>query len=410
MGEREEECELVKEKFLVGLGAGIGASIVLGVSIYGMGMWNSRHQDGVTKVSESVEYDKSKIGILERVIEQHYMGESDEQEFIEGIYKGYVYGLEDPYTMYLTAEEFAKETAEDKGNYIGVGIKFSWGMGSQHLIVTEVIPGSPADQAGIVVGDKIVEIDGIRAMASNEVQIYEKLVYAGTDAIKYIITDNKGMNERELSLVPYEIEVDLVKYELLNSDIGYIALDGFVEGTTEEVSSAMDDLKVQGATSFVLDLRDTNSNAIEEVQKLTDLFIDEQTVFSVEYKQGHTVPYTSDAAHYTEELVVITNSYTSGAIEAFVAAVNDFERGMIVGQETAGHGTIQEKVALDDGSGLNIATGIVLTSKQEPIRENGIPVDIEQRTHVDNTLELITTGTLDKEHDSVLQKAIECLQ
>ena len=165
----------MNRKMVVGLGLGVLMGLVLVGGMYTWGLMNGRRSSSVVVGDTEVVYNQSKITYLDKALELYYIDERDEDALIEGIYRGYVYGLDDSYTRYLTVDEFNKQKEESVGNYVGTGIKFAWGITSQHLIVTEVIDGSPAQKAGIEVGDKIVAIDGTPAMGSNELEIYEKL-------------------------------------------------------------------------------------------------------------------------------------------------------------------------------------------------------------------------------------------
>ena len=362
------------------------------------------------KIADTSEYDKTKIAILDTIINKYYINQDESFEAVEGIYKGYVYGLEDPYTTYLSAEDFKKTEAEEKGNYVGVGIRFAWGITNQHLIVTEVIEGSPAEKHGMKVGDKIIEIDGIKAMASNEVEIYEKLVYAGEESVQYTVVDNNGENKRELDLVPKEVEIKLVHSEMVDSVTGYINLDLMAKVTATEVEQAVERLTQEGATQLVLDLRSVYSNELEEAIAVADLFLEEGVICSVENKQGEKTTYTATAGSVAMPLALLTDGATSGVVEAMVSALKVKESVLVVGEKTAGHGTLQEHVALGDGSGLSIATAMILDSEDKKIRENPIEPTIVQRAELEATLELVTTGKIDKMNDTVLQKALENLQ
>ena len=152
------------------VGAGVG--VLMGIAVVGglltLGVFNNNKTNALTINDEVIFFNQSKTVYLERALRAYYIDAIDDAALIEGIYRGYVYGLDDTYTKYLTADEFNKEKEESVGNYVGTGIRFTWGITNQHLIVTEVIDNSPAAQAGIQVGDKIVKIDGILAMGSNE--------------------------------------------------------------------------------------------------------------------------------------------------------------------------------------------------------------------------------------------------
>lgn len=383
-----------------GVGIVVGCLIAGGTFVFG---------NQLIKSDKDI-FSQEKLSFINYAVGGNYITDTNNTDMTEGIYKGYVYGVEDVYTKYLTKEEFTKQKVESKGDYIGTGIRFAWGITNQYIIVTEVIPGSPAEEAGIEIGDKIVEIDNIKAMMSNEVQIYEKLTYTGDKPVSYKIESNDGTSSRIIDLVSRVIEIDFVKSEMLEAEIGYIGLDGLEQGTVEQVKRSLDTLKKEGATKVILDLRGTSSNNLEEVKNLCDLFLTEGTAFSVVDKNQDNKEYKTSQEYFEGQLVVITNYYTAGAIEGFVGAIKDLGRGKIVGEKTAGNGTIQELVELDDGSGLSITTGLIMTPKGIQIKGEGIEPDLTEYTPTANTIELVTTGKVNKENDLPLQKAIEILR
>ena len=401
----------MEKRFVVGVVTGIFVGVVSVGTLYGVG------RNGHTVVAQqevgggtTITYNQRKVNALKEVVQSHYIGEIVDDNMIEGIYKGYVYGVGDTYTTYLTKEAFSKQQNEAEGNYVGTGIKFAWGISNQYLIITEVIPNSPADKAGIVTGDKIFAIDDIKALGSNDTKIYEKLTYNGKDPVKYTIKNNDETVTKEINLTADVVKINLVDSKLLKDGTGYIVLNGLVDGTVKEIQSALDKLMEQGAHSLVLDLRSVYSDNLEEVQKLCDLFLDKEIAFSVKSKDGTVETYETEQGGYDLPLAVLTNTYTEGVIEAFPAAIEAFSRGSVVGEETAGNGTTQVRVPLEDGSGLSITTGLILDAKGNQIKDHGVVPNIIQKTITENSLELVTTGTLKLENDVVLQRAIEALK
>lgn len=400
---------------------GIGAGVLIGVisvgTLYGVGYLNTNRQDsGIDETKQwsgilnKRDYNRMKVDALSELIQTTYIGESDSQDMLEGIYKGYVYGVGDGYTTYLDADTFSKEETEEAGNYIGTGIRFTWGITNQHLVVTDVVPNSPADQAGIVVGDKIFEIDGIKAMGSNDTKIYEKLAYTGEEPVQYVIKNNAETQTKTISLVVDVVEMNLVSAQLLTENIGYVKLEGLVEDTPILIQQSIDQLIDEGMTQLILDIRSVSSSNCEAVQALSNLFIGQQQVFSVKNKESEVETYSTTEAMYDMPLAVLTSNFTEGVIEAFPAAIQVFDRGIVIGDTTAGNGTTHIRVPLEDGSGLSITTGMVMDATGKQIMDEGITPDIKQKTTTDNTLELVTTGQLPLEHDVIVQKAIETLK
>lgn len=388
----------------IGFGVAIG---IIGGSIV-VGALSSGGKGGSSVLRPEVWHQK--VDFLGDITNQYYIDEVDKDKVVEGIYKGFVFGAEDENTVYLTAEEFEKVRVEANGDYIGTGIQFAWGSSKQNLIVVEVVTGSPAEKAGIKVGDKITEIDDIKAMLSNEVLIYEKISHAGLDEIKYVVEDNGGGNKRVVKLKVDTVKRELIRHELLKDNVGYVELRGMKQGIATELEETLQQLKDKGATAFILDLRGTYSDNIEETKAIGDLFLDEKLLFSVKGKDGALTPYITKPASFKEPMVIITDKYTEGTLESLVAALKAYDRGTVVGEKTAGNATVQELVPLGDGSGLQITTGILLTPDNKPIEETGIVPDIEKRTRTEEWLEIVTTGRLEKEDDSFLQEALKVLK
>lgn len=390
----------MKKRWAVGVGVGCLAGLVtIGIGVGCMRLGAKQEE----------QFSKRKAANLEMMIQKYYMGELASNEMLEGLYKGYVYGLDDAGTRYLTAEEYEKEAVAKKGEYLGTGIEFTWGLGSQNLIVTGVVAGSPAELAGVLVGDKIVAIDGVKAMMSNEVQIYDKLTYVGKNPVKYTMTTNDGTPKGDVSLVADVVDKVLVEPRLIGKDVGYIKISSLPKGAVSEVEAAIKALESKGAKKLVLDLRGTQSNDLDEVTALADLFTESGELFSVKGKNDKVTTYYAAKGSIDLPLGVIINHYTTGAIEGFALAMQVQERGVLVGEATSGKGTIQELISLQDGSGLYVTTKLLMDTDGKLIKGSGVTPDILERVPTEDTLEIVTTGDLTDESDTLLQKTIQAI-
>ncbi|MGL4345582.1 MAG: S41 family peptidase [Cellulosilyticaceae bacterium] len=390
-----------KKKWFLGVGVGclVGA-IVVGIGFVGVSVTASPRE----------QFSKRKAANLEMLVQKYYMGDVKSMDMLEGVYKGYVFGLNDPGTRYLTKDEYDKESVAKKGEYLGTGIEFTWGISSQNLIVTGVVPDSPAEQAGIVVGDKIVAIDGIKTMMSNEVHIYEKLTYVGNDPVKYTMTNNAGKSKGDILLQADVVDKVLIESRMVGADVGYIKINSLPKDTVNQIKGALEALKGEGARKLVLDLRGAESNDLEEVKKLADLFVEHGDLLRVEGKNDKVTTLAASKGGETMPLGVIINRYTTGAIEGFVDAIKFLQRGVVVGEPTSGKGTIQELIPLEDGSGLYVTTQKLIGSEGTAIQDKGVQPDLLERVPTENTLEIVTTGKLQDANDVLLQKTIETLQ
>lgn len=340
-------------------------------------------------------YSKTKIIGLDKIVGLEYFKESEMSDRVEGLYSGYVAALDNPNTMYLTIDEKNKYLKSQKGISQGVGIQFTWGITNQYLVITEVQPDSPASLAGIEVGDRIIKLDDILAMGSNEIDIYNKLTTTNPESILYTIQKPDG-SITEIPLAISEILIPNVETEILDNDIEYIKPNKFKDWSIE-------------SDKAIIDLRYVSGSTLNEAFWLCDLFLDEgEEVFTTIDKYNTETLYKATPIKLEKEVVILTNNSTRGAIESAVARLKPLENIYIVGDETDGSGMASELIELVDGSALLIASKqisidgqIVSTTEIEP------EYDINQGEPY--TLELVTTGKVNLAKDDQLQKAIEIL-
>ncbi|MDF2876964.1 MAG: peptidase [Clostridia bacterium] len=388
----------MKYKHLIGIAA--GAALCIGVTAVTIG-WQGE--------TTSSKYARSKLNQLDKFLQQGYLGDIDDEQLENSIYAGYVSGLEDPKTRYLNEEQLKEQQVLAKGQYIGTGMQFEWGINGRYIIVTDIIQGSPAESAKVQVGDKITQIDEIKVMTSNELELYKKLTYTGEEPVSYTVEDNNGQNERQVSLKSEVIDRKEIDYKLMDNSIGYISLFTIKDATSEALNESIKVLKEKGAKGFIIDIRNAYSNNIEEIYKICKLFIDEKMVFKIKNKQGGFEEYKTQKAAYDEPIVVITNSRTQGSLEAFGAAVKYSKRGLVVGEATAGTGLVSEIIPLEDHTGMMVATGIIYTPDNKSLSGEGVEPDREIKNPIDASIELLTSGEIQSQNDAQLMEAVKQL-
>ncbi|WP_069998795.1 S41 family peptidase [Cellulosilyticum sp. I15G10I2] len=361
---------------------------------------------GCTKNMIKSKYSQLKMNQISKLLNKSYLGELDNKKIEDSIYAGYISGLEDPFTRYLDEEAFKKQQVLEEGKYIGTGILFEWGLNGRYIIVTDIIPNSPAAVKKVKQGDKITEIDGIKVMLSNEGDLYKKLTYTGEEEVTYLVQENDGHQERNVNLKAEVIDIKSIDYELIEGNIGYIAISSIKDHISEELIKVVEELKLKGAQNFIIDIRNTYTNNVEEIHKLCTLFIDKQVIFKVKNKHGEVKEYKTSGALYEEPLTVIINGKTKGVLEAFAAAIQSSKRGKVVGEASAGLGLVTETIPLEDRTGLVISTGILYTSDNNSLKASGVKPDILIKNSLEGVIELITKGTLSQDNDLQLVEAI----
>lgn len=351
----------------------------------------------------------TKLKFLSRQISKLYIGRLNQEELNEGVFTGYVDGLENPVSMYLDETAYKQHLAYEEGKTIGTGLAYSWGLDGNHLVITEVVPNSPADKMGIKVGDQIVKVDDIKVIYSNESILAKALGEAEEGSTNmYVIrekADSTTANptEKTIKIKNEVIEQPSLKVDTINN-IGYLKLQNIKAGTSEEVEKALADFGSKKISKVVLDIRDLYSNNLDETLKLCDLFMDKALAFKIENKEGTMQEYYTTDGKADEKVVILMNNSTAGIIEALPAAV----KGEIplVGTHSAGSGYLSEIFSLDDGSGLRLATGILYTKEGRAVNKDGIAVDEEAFQSVQSVIELLGEGTMSYASDMQLQAAL----
>lgn len=383
-----------------------GKKLVIAVGLVGV-------LAGCNLLQGSEGFTFTKLKFLSRQVSKLYLGELDEKKLNEGVFTGYVDALENPVTTYLDETAYKQHLAYEEGKTIGTGLTYSWGLDGNHLVITEVIPNSPADKMGVKVGDQIIKVDDIKVIYSNESTLSKALGEAKEGSSNtYVIREKSNSTTANPTEKTIKIKKELIEKPSLKVDtidnIGYLKLQNIKPGTSEEVEKALTDLGNKKISKVVLDIRDLYSNNLEETLKLCNLFMDKALAFKIENKEGAMQEYYTADGKTDAEVVILMNNSTAGMIEALPAAV----KGIIplVGTHSAGSGYLSEVFSLDDGSGLRLATGILYTKEGIAVNEDGIAVDEEAFQSVQSVIELLGEGTMSDASDMQLQAALNKLK
>ena len=351
-----------------------------------------------TSSSESSSNEYSLIQTLntfKTMIQQLYIGDIDEQSMLEGAIKGYVEGLGDPYTEYLTKEEMEEFTEETSSEYVGIGVYIGNDTSNNTLLIVGVMKSSPAEEAGIQPGDIIEKIDGV-SYTGEQISEATKVLKAeeGTTVNITILRDGE---EKELTLVRKKISVVHVGSKMLENNIAYLQIDSFDANTASSFKEQLSSLLSNGATSIIIDLRNNGGGIVDEATDIADLFLDKgETILITKSKKEDKEEETkseNDPIVKDIPVVVLVNQATASASEILAGALRDNYGATIIGKNTYGKGVIQTLYTLTDGTGIKITTEEYFTPNHDEINKVGIKPDIEVE--------------LEDDSDTQLQKAIE---
>lgn len=345
---------------------------------------------------------EEKLGLLEELVDSYYMGEKDGEALQEGLYKGYIDGLGDPYSVYYDEEETKDMQETTSGEYGGVGAVLSQNRDTGVITVLQVYPDSPAQKAGIKDGDILYKVNGeevtgidlstvVSHIRGEEGTTVEISVLRGEDSEEITVTATRG-----------KIEAVTVTYEMKENQVGYIRVTEFDSVTTEQYRSALEDLEQQGMQGLVVDLRSNPGGNLDTVVDMLDLMLPEGTVVSMEDKSGKETVYSSDEEHqFTKPLAVLMNGYSASASEIYAGAIQDYEAGEIVGTKSYGKGVVQSIFDLKDGTSVKLTIAEYFLPSGRSINGEGVMPDVEIAYEADEK---------NPDYDNQLEKAIEVVK
>lgn len=351
-------------------------------------------------VSDSTTVLEKKIEILKKYLEKDYIGELDEEKMLEAALKGYVAGLGDKYTEYLTNDELEDLMVSVNGNYVGIGIYMTKNDDGDILVLLP-IEGSPAEEANLQTGDIIKKVDG-KECNGLELTDVSNMVKGeeGTKVNLEILRDNKTFS---IDVERRKVEIKYIESKVLDGNIGYIEMLGFEENCTAKFKEELEKLKKQNINSLIIDLRENGGGLVTEAISMSELFVPMGNVILKTYDKNNieTVTKSTNPSAEKMKVVVLVNENSASATEIFAAAIQDNEAGTIIGTTTYGKGIMQEVEPLAIGGALKVTIEEFRTPKGNKIHEVGITPDIE----VEN--EKLTT---EEAQDKQLQTAINFLK
>ncbi|MBQ1688667.1 MAG: S41 family peptidase [Lachnospiraceae bacterium] len=373
----------MNRKFIYGIVVGICAMLVVELGGYvivdkvchgiGVYLWADEKALG-----ENTEKTVGKLGQLREQIDTYYMDEIDEDKLVDGIYKGYMEGLGDPYTCYYTKEEYKDLMQSSSGTYCGIGATVTQNIETGAIYILDVFDGGAAKEAGLTEGDMIYKIAGEVVVGKDLNEVVSKIKGEEGTTVEVQFYLHKEKKYKDFTLERRQIEVPTVAYKMKENKIGYIAVSAFDEPTDEQFIAAMKDLEKQGMKGVIVDLRDNGGGMLDTVVNMLDYLLPEgKTIVSIKDKNGKGEVYRAKDSHAcTVPMVVLVNGNTASASEVFSGAIQDLKIGTIVGTTTFGKGIVQSVIPMWDGSAIKITTSKYYSPKGRNIHGKGIKPDV----------------------------------
>lgn len=327
----------------------------------------------------------------------------DEETLMDGVAKGYLSGINDPYALYMSAETYSAYVAASSQTVAGVGITASMDSDG-YMLVGKVYEGSTAASAGILPGDLIIKVDDINLSADTYADAEALLIgEAGTKVTLKVRRDGEDTEMEITRRVLTPTNVTAVPFD----NYYYIRVDDFTESTPDQFSKAVEKAISAGAQYLVFDVRSVNSGLVSSAATVLDRLVGSGDMLYVEYNDGSKETlYTSNSRETDIPMVVLVNESTAGAAEFFAAGLRDFGKAKIVGMQTAGVGSLQKIYKLDDGSAIQLTIGKYYLANSKTAWE-GSGVVPDHMVSLDYTPDFSNLSAIDPGFDAQFAKAIE---
>ena len=391
---------------VIGFILGIMTSFVLVYVGFAFAFNNGNVLSLFLKRNNKLDYKKieEKTSVLQNIIDRYFLFDEDMTKVEDGIYAGMMNGLGDPYTVYYTKEEYKALNEDTEGKYSGIGAVVSQNPNTKIITIVKIFDNSPANDAGLQVGDIIYKIDG-EEVAGTDMDILVKTKIRGEEGTSFKMTVLRGddRKEVELDLIRRSIEVETVAGKMLDNNIGYIAVSQFDAVTSEQFKSNIESLQSQGMTKLIVDLRGNPGGLLDQVVDMLDYILPDGLVLYTEDKYGEREEYYSDGSHELKiPMVVLVNENSASASEVFTATFRDFEWGTVVGKTTFGKGIVQNVLPLGDGTAVKITTQHYYPPSGYDLHKVGIKPDLE--------VDLNEGAKIGTDSDNQLSAAIDILK
>ncbi len=326
----------------------------------------------------SIYKDFSKIIGVEEYIKENYLRDVDEDKAIDGQLKGLVQSLEDPYSQYLTVDEYASFTQQTAGVYGGIGVIVTPGE-DNYITVVSPIEDTPGERAGLKTGDKILKVDGVEFFADTMDKAVK--VMKGKPKTPVILTigrkDKDNKTEMfDIEIIREEIRLVTVKSNIIDDNIGYIKLTSFDELTYDDFKSNLTKLEKEQVKGLIIDLRNNPGGLLNITANIADEFLGEADIVYTETKSGVREYLKSNKGKTDIPLVLLVNGGSASASEILAGAMQDHKRGELVGTTTFGKGVVQRIKPLSDGSGIKLTISEYFTPNGTNIHGIGIVPDL----------------------------------
>ena len=349
----------------------------------------------------------SKLEELQALIEERFIGEADAVAMEDAAAEAMIEALGDRWSYYIPASEYQSFLEQMQNAYVGVGITVTAREDGMGIDILQVVAGGPAEEAGLLVGDVIVAVNGESVDPENLNDLSSRV--KGEEGTTVDLTILRDGSETVFTVYRRQIQTPVAEGQLLKNGVGLVSIYNFDDRCAQETIAVIEDLLTSGARTLIFDVRNNPGGYKHELVELLDYLLPVGVLFRSENYTGATYNDYSDARHLAVPMVVLVNSESYSAAEFFAAALREYNVALLVGEETCGKGYFQQTFTLGDGSAVSLSVGKYYTPKGASMATVGITPDIVVEVD-DETFSAIYYGTLDPEEDPQIREAMKLLE
>lgn len=395
-----------------------------GIYLFGRRVISRQPPPGAPSITEEpakrVDFEQvtSKMEMIQQIIDQVFLYDEDAQNVEDFIYRGMMAGLDDPYSVYYSEEDYKLMQESTSGTYSGIGAMISQNRTTGLCTVVKVFDGSPALEAGMRPGDVVYKVEDT-LVAGESLDVIVSNYVKGEEGTPVQITVYRADEDAyvDLTLTRKKIEVPTVESRMLDETTGYVAVSEFDLITVDQFKTAIDDLTAEGMKQLVIDLRNNPGGILDSAVAMVDYLIPDDMmdfkkgegksliVYTAD-RNGEGETYTASDGHAVDlPIAILVNGDSASASEVFTGAMKDYGRAVVVGTTSYGKGIVQNLIPLGDGSAIKLTTAHYYTPSGFDLHEKGIVPDVE--VPLDESLR--TQAVIRPEDDNQLKKAVEVL-
>jgi len=351
----------------------------------------------------------SKLEQLEALLLEKFIGEADQTRIEDAAADAMVNALGDRWSYYIPADEFAAYEEQMANSYVGIGITIQLAEDGSGFLIIKVNEGGPADEAGLLAGDIITEIEG-QNVAGMDTGNARNLV-RGKEGTQVQVVVKRNGTEVAVNVTRMEVKTPVATAAMLDGGVGMITIANFDSRCAEETIAAIEQLLDQGARCLIFDVRFNPGGYASELVKVLDYLLPEGELFRTVDYAGKEEVDTSDADCLNGiPLAVLVNGESYSAAEFFAAALREYDAAVVIGERTVGKGYFQRTYELSDGSAVGLSVGKYFTPKGVSLAEQGGIVPDVEITVDEETAAAIYAGVLDPATDPQVQAAVDALK